>query len=194
MSMIRRSSPFGELLSLRQAMDRLFEESYVRPRGGSSGEAEGQTLALDIYDTPEAIVVEAALPGVRPDDVEITATGNTLTITGRHSTERKTDESGYYFQEIRRGTFSRTVTLPDNVRTDGASANFENGLLRLAIPKAEETKPRQIPISPTTEGSARSVGSGTGEGAGMQTEASGNAQAGTDGGPSTWGPETAHSV
>ena len=167
MSLTRRTSPFGELLSLRQAMDRLFEDSYVRPRtwAGAGAESENLNLPLDIRATPSELVVTAALPGVKPEDVDITVTGDTLTITGRSQQENRTEEEGYLYQEIRRGTFSRSVTLPAELRTEDASARFENGMLTLSIPKAEQAKPRQIKISPTSDASsARKVGSGsTGE-------------------------------
>ena len=157
MTLIRRSSPFGELLSLRQAMDRLFEDSFVSPRSGiGTGE---QSLALDVYTTTDALVVEAALPGVKPDDVNISVLGDTLTISGSVQDEQKRDEDGYSYREIRRGAFNRTVTLPTGLKTDAATASFENGLLRLSFPKAEEAKPRQIQIKPsvTTEGKATPV-------------------------------------
>ena len=151
MSIVRRTSPFGEMLSLRQAMDRLFEESIVRPRSLVFESTENPWLPLDIHTTPDALVVEAALPGVRPDDVEITVTGDALTINGTSSSESQSEEHGYLMREIRRGTFSRTVTLPADLKTEAASAGFEHGLLRLSIPKAEAARPRQIRITPTTE-------------------------------------------
>ena len=149
MSLARRSSPFGELLSLRQAMDRLFEDSYVRPGGGYSG-AEEQPLPLDVLATDDALIVRAALPGVKPDDVEITLTGDMLAITGEFRDEREQKGEQYLFQELRRGRFTRSVSLPSDLDRDGATASFENGLLTLRIPKAAETRPRQIRITPTT--------------------------------------------
>lgn len=151
MSLIRRTSPFGELLSLRQAMDRLFEDSYVRSPSGSGAGADN-ALAVDAYTTPDALVVEAALPGVKPEDVEISLLGDTLTISGKTGSETSSDEEGYSYREIRRGSFSRTLSLPAGLNADGATAKFENGLLRLSIPKAEESRPRQIRITPTSNG------------------------------------------
>jgi len=152
MSMARRPSPFGELLSLRQAMDRLFEDSYLRSRGEPYGNVEAMALPLDIYGTPDAVVVEAALPGVRPEDVDITVFGNTLTITGTSFDQRSTEEPDYIYQELRRGTYSRTVALPNNLDTHASTATFDHGMLRLSIPKAPEAKPRQIRITPSFEG------------------------------------------
>ena len=174
MTLIRRSNPFGELMSLRQAMDRLFEDSFVNPRNGI-GSSE-QPLALDVYTTSDALVVEAALPGVKPDDVNISVLGDTLTISGSSQDEQSRDEDGYSYREIRRGSFSRTVTLPNGLKTDAATANFENGLLRLSFPKAEEAKPRQIQIKPTTttEGQATPVSKPKAVGAGQASQKQGS--------------------
>jgi len=150
MTLIRRSSPFGELLSLRQAMDRLFEDSFVKPRDWLAA-AEGGSLPLDIYSTRDALVVKAALPGIRPEDVEITLTGDALTISGTYRDEReRSRDGGWVVQELRRGTFTRTVSVPAELQGDKATASFENGLLTLTIPKIEQAKPRQIRIMPTT--------------------------------------------
>jgi HSP20 family protein len=159
MTIIRRTNPLGELVSLRQAMDRLFEDSFVRPGSNFSG-GEHQ-LALDIRTSGDALVVEAALPGVKPEDVDISVLGDTLTISGSQRADERRDEDGYTYREIRRGSFSRTVTLPSGLKTDAASASFDNGMLTLRIPKAEEAKPRQIRIS------ASEV---TGDGEGAATE------------------------
>lgn len=151
MTLSRRPSPFGELVSLRQAMDRLFEDSFVRPRGWGSQLLESTALPLDVSVTPDELVVEAALPGVSPDDVEITVENGTLSIRGEYRSERKEGEGDYLIREIRRGEFSRSVALPSGVEPDKASASFDNGVLTLRIPKAEQVKPRQIRIS--TDGS-----------------------------------------
>jgi HSP20 family protein len=157
MTLIRRPNPFGELLSLRQAMDRLFEDSYVRPRSG--GSTDEHALALDIYADADALVVEAALPGVKPEDVDISVLGDTLTISARTGQDTSRNDDGYSYREIRRGVFSRTVTLPGGLRADDATASFENGLLRLSIPKAAEAKPRQIQIKPNAEAQATELAS-----------------------------------
>ena len=139
-------------------MDRLFEDSYVRPRDWAGGTAT-QALPLDIHATKDALVVEAALPGIKPEDVDITITGDTLSITGSSSREERREEGGYLYQELQRGAFSRTVTLPADLDTENAQANFENGLLTLTIPKAEQAKPRQIKVSASSDG-ARDVSPG----------------------------------
>jgi HSP20 family protein len=165
MTLIRRNSPFGELLSLRQAMDRLFDDSFIRPGALSEGQSP---LAVDVYSNEDAIVIEAALPGVRPEDVDISVLGETLTISARTNEERQSEESGYSYREIRRGSFSRSLSLPGGLNADAATASFEHGMLKLAIPKAEEAKPRQIKINPS--GDARSIGQGGHDGNGSSQD------------------------
>jgi HSP20 family protein len=160
MTIVRRPSPFGELLSLRQAMDRLFEDSFVRPHAWGSNPLEGSTLPLDVSSTADELVVEAALPGVKPDEVDITIENGTLTIRGQTASERREGEGDYLVQEIRRGEFSRSVTLPSGLEPDKATASFDNGVLTLRVPKAEQVKPRQIRIAPTTNGRPTSAEGG----------------------------------
>lgn len=153
MTLVRRTSPLGELVSLRQAMDRLFEDSFVRPRGawGFTGET-GTSLPLDVTNTPDALLVEAALPGVRPEDVEITVEDGTLTIRAESASERQETQGETIISEIRRGSMSRAVSLPSGLEADKATATFEHGILRLSFPRAEAVKPRQIRINPTIDG------------------------------------------
>jgi HSP20 family protein len=152
MTIVRRPSPLGELVSLRQAMDRLFEDSFVRPRSfGYPGDGNA-ILPLDITSTADALVVEAALPGIRPEDVEITIEDGTLTIRGESRQERQAAEGEALVNEIRRGSVSRAIALPSGLEPDKATATFEHGVLHLDIPRAEAVKPRQIRISPTTDG------------------------------------------
>ena len=154
MTIVRRPSPFGEMMTLRQAMDRLFDDEY-RPFRFLNGGYDGPALPLDVTTDADALTVEAALPGVKPEDVDITVENGTVTITGRTAQARKAEEGSYLLQEIRRGEFSRSVTLPNGLEPDKAEATFEHGVLRLRIPKAEQVKPRQIKISPVTEGNGK---------------------------------------
>jgi HSP20 family protein len=150
MTIVRRPSPFGELLSLRSAMDRLFEDGS-RPHPWASLFDGGPGLPLDVTATTDEVRVEASLPGFRPEDVEITVENGILTIAGQTKEERNEGEGNYLLQEIRRGSFSRSVALPTGLEPDKATATFENGVLTLRIPKAEQLKPRQIRISPTID-------------------------------------------
>jgi HSP20 family protein len=163
MTVVRRPSPFGDFLSLRQAMDRLFEESFVSPRTWT-GSGESQLVPMDCYATADELVIEAQLPGVKPDEVEITVEGNVLTIAGDTKSERKVEEGSTVFQEIRRGRYSRSLTLPNGLEPDRATAEFEDGMLTLRIPKAEQVKPRQIKINADGQKAAgTNPSSGSGE-------------------------------
>jgi HSP20 family protein len=102
---------------------------------------------MDVVASDGEIVVEAILPGVKPDEVDITVEGNALTIAGDTTTATSQTEGSVLLKEIRRGRFSRTLTLPDGLEPDKATATFEDGVLTLRIPKAEQVKPRQIKIT-----------------------------------------------
>lgn len=167
MTIVRRPSPFGELVSLRQAMDRLFEDSFVRPRMWAGQALESSSLALDARLNADELLVQASLPGVKPEDVEITIENGTLTITGATRSESREESDQYLMQEIRRGNFARSVTLPNGLEVDKAQATFENGILSLRIPRAEQVKPRTIRISPTTDGSASSITTQPADGTGQ---------------------------
>ena len=143
---IERCHPFTELMSLRQAMDRLFEDSFVRPSRALEALSEVAAPALDIYQTPSTVVVKATLPGLKPEDLSIDVTGETLTIKGEHKAEQEIKKEDYLYQERRYGTFSRSVVLPSGLKTDKTEATMEDGVLTLTIPKAEEAKPKTIKV------------------------------------------------
>ena len=149
MTIARRPTPFGELLSLRTAMDRLFEDSFVRP-AWAGGTLDTTPFPLDVRMTPDDLVVEGQLPGVKPGDVEITVENGRLTIRGTAASEEERQDGDFLVREIRRGSFDRTVALPTGLEADKATATFEDGVLTLRIPKAEQVKPRQIRITPST--------------------------------------------
>jgi HSP20 family protein len=151
MTIVRRPSPLRDMLSMRTAMDRFFDDDY-RPLHWLTGGFDGPALPLDVTTNADSVTIEAALPGTRPEDVDITVENGTVTITGKTADERSAEEGSYVVQEIRRGSFSRTVALPNGLEPDKAKATFEHGILRLEIPKAEQLKPRQIKISPVSNG------------------------------------------
>jgi HSP20 family protein len=140
-------------MSLRSAMDRLFEDSFVRRPLGAGFESLA-SLPVDVTRTADELVVEAALPGIKPEDVEITVEDGTLAIRGEFRNERSEGEGETLVSEIRRGSVARAITLPTGLEPDKATATFEHGVLTLRIPKAEAVKPRQIRISPTVEGTS----------------------------------------
>ncbi len=140
---ISRWEPFGELVTLRDAMDRLFEDSFVRP-GRTSRHEHAMALPVDAYATESELVITASIPGVDPDDVHITIEGDTLTIKGEF--KPPLENVNYLFQERRFGPFYRQLQINIPVQADKAEASFDKGVLTLTIPKAEELKPRQIKV------------------------------------------------
>ena len=154
MTLVRRTSPLGELVSLRQAMDRLFEDSFVRPRSWAFGNFDSYGFPVDVTNGTDSITVEASLPGFKPEDVDITVENGVLSINAETRSERQEGEGETLVQEIRRGRVSRTIALPTGIEPDRATATFEDGVLKLQIPKAEAVKPRQIRINATTNATA----------------------------------------
>lgn len=140
---ISRWEPFSELVSLRDAMDRLFEDSFVRPGGARTGE-RALTLPVDAYATEGELVITASIPGVDPKDVKITIEGDMLTIQGE--IKPPVENVNYLFQERRYGPFYRQLQINIPVQADKAEATFDKGVLTLTIPKAEVVKPRQIKV------------------------------------------------
>lgn len=141
-----RWNPWREAMTLREATNRLLEDSFVRPRRGwGAGTVEQPyQLPLDVYTTPEEIVIAASLPGLTTDEVDISLEGDSLTIRGK--LRAPLENVDYLFRERPYGTFSRTLTLNVPVAADKAEAVFENGVLTLTLPKAEETKPKVIKV------------------------------------------------
>lgn len=143
---IERWYPFTDLMSLRQAMDRLFEDSFVRPSRALTGPGEAEGPVLDVCQTSNEIVVKAALAGLKPEDVNIDITGDTLTIKGETKAEQEIKKEDYLYRERRYGAFSRSVILPSGLKSDKAEATMEDGVLRLTISKAEEARPKAISV------------------------------------------------
>jgi len=137
------------MVSLRDAMDRLFEESFLRPGLLGNNDSASGLMPLDMYETEDSVVVKAAIPGVKPEDIEVTVTGDLLSIKGefKSETEEKDEKRNYHRQERRYGSFSRQVALPASVNADGCEADFDNGVLTLKLPKAEEAKVKKVQIT-----------------------------------------------
>jgi len=142
---IIRWEPLREMVTLREAMSRLFDDSFVKPFAGLV-DAGGLALALDVMDTEDDVIVQATVPGVKLEDLDITVAGDVLTIRGEFKSEQKTEGAHYLRQERRYGAFERSVALPTTVVADKASTNFENGVLTLTLPKAEAVKPKTIKV------------------------------------------------
>ncbi len=146
MTNLVRWEPFRDLVSLREAMDHLFEESVVRPRAGWPVPVGADALAVDMYETDDAIVVKSAVPGVKADDLDISIVGDTLTIKGETKFEEEVKEENFIHRERSYGSFCRSLAIPFPVVAGKAEAEFENGVLTLTLPKAEEVKPKAIKV------------------------------------------------
>jgi HSP20 family protein len=125
---------------------RAWDESYFTPWAWRFFDGEALTPLVDVHQTDDDVVVTASLPGIKPEDVDITLTGRTLVISGELKADEQVEREQYVYRERRMGSFNRQIQLPVRVVGEKAEATFENGLLRLPIPKAEESKPRSIEI------------------------------------------------
>jgi HSP20 family protein len=146
MANLTRWDPYQDMLSLREAMNQLLEESFVRPtlarsNGGSF------TPALDVSETAEAYIVEAAVPGLKAENLDVTLENGVLSIKGEVKQETEEQKRNFHRIERRFGSFVRTIGLPTAVKADAINATLTDGVLRLEIPKAEEVKPRKISVA-----------------------------------------------
>lgn len=174
--MVNRFPAAEEFVSLRDAMDRLMAESVVAGpfrslwSGGPAAEsgAARMALPLDVYATQDEVVLIAAAPGLRPEDLEITIDRGTVTLRGQMPNVAQAEETKgatWYLHELPHGRFQRSVSLPIEVDGGAADATFEHGVLRLRLPKAEQARPRQIKV--------RSLANGTGHSEAITPGASG---------------------
>ena len=138
---VTRWDPFADMLPLRDAMSRLFEESYIRPDGFGIAPA----VELDVYAEGEGYVIEAALPGLAPESIEVTVLGNQVTLRGDYPAAPEGRQ--YLFRERAGGRFERTVTLGSDLDADKVQARYEHGVLRLTVPKAESARPKRVAIA-----------------------------------------------
>lgn len=144
--MLTRYDPVQEMLSLRNVVDRLFDSGLGQMENSTRPLAWG--LPLDVVETDEAFIVKASIPGINPDQVEVTFTDNVLTLKGEVKAEQEARETRYHLRERRFGSFARSITLGARIDGDKIQAEYEHGVLTLTLPKAEELKPRQITVNP----------------------------------------------
>jgi HSP20 family protein len=144
MTLMRRYPPLGDV-TLRDAIDRLFDERFMRPLWRWDGERP-TSPALDVYTTQEAVIARVALPGVKPEDVDVAIADDMVTIRGSFEEQKETTDAGYLHKELSRGAFSRSFVLPTPVKAEAATATFQDGLLTLNMPKTEEVKPRHVKV------------------------------------------------
>jgi len=144
MSNLTRWEPVREIMTLREAMDRLFDDAFTRPISMSAGSV---VPVIDLYQTEDEVIVKASLPGLKSEDLHISVTADVLTLSGEFKQESDKKAANYHIREHRYGSFERSVMLPTDVQTDKAKADFENGVLIISLPKAESVKPKTININ-----------------------------------------------
>jgi HSP20 family protein len=140
-----RWTPFGELQTLADRMNRLMGDAFRTVEGeGELGSA--WYPVVDIYEKGDDLVLEAELPGLKKDELDVRVENNVLTLRGQRKREHETKENGYVRTERAYGTFTRSFTLPTTVAVDKINATYKDGVLTLTLPRAEEAKPKQIPV------------------------------------------------
>ena len=146
MSNLLRWDPLRELNNLRDNMNRILEEGLLASVGATA-------IPVDMYETDTEVIIETGpFPGVRPENIEVSITGNVLTLKGTLEKDiDKTEGAAYIRKERRMGDFSRSVTIPRSIKAEKATANYKSGLLIITIPKAEDARPKVINIEPTNE-------------------------------------------
>jgi HSP20 family protein len=143
--MIRRWDPFREMMVLRNSMDRVADrELALAPENWKSF---NWSVALDVVESEDEYLVKASLPGIDPEDLEITFDDNLLTLKGEVKEEQEIEEAHYHLRERRYGSFTRSIRMPAGIESDKIVANYDKGVLELHLPKAEEIKPKKITIS-----------------------------------------------
>ncbi len=144
---ITRFTPMTDFVSLREAMDRLFEDSFIRPTTWT-GLAAGQiAVPVDLWETNDAYHLRADLPGIAPDAIDINVTADTVAFSGETKASTDVASDGWLRQERRVGKFQRSFTLPVQIDPNKVQANFQHGVLELVLPKADQVKPRTIKVN-----------------------------------------------
>jgi HSP20 family protein len=144
MTKMTRWEPFREMRRMHDMLDQLMDRSLIDYTDDMEGSSS--YMPIDVYQTDENIIVKASAPGIKPDDLDISITGDTLTIQGESTQETEDKSAQYYLRERRASRFSRTITLPTMVKAEEAEAEFEHGVLTLTLPKVEEVKPKTITV------------------------------------------------
>ena len=146
---IVRWEPYRDLVTAQRDFDRLFRDAFSSQRGETELSTRSWAPPVDIYETEDAIVLKAELPGVDPKDVDVRVEDNTLFLKGERKFEKEVKEQNYHRVERSYGSFARSFSLPNSISTDKVTAEFKDGLLTLTMPKREEAKPKTIKIDVT---------------------------------------------
>ena len=146
MSNLTRWEPMREMVSLRDAMDRLLSDAFTRPWSSAGGQMRSILPPIDMWQDENSVFVRAALPGLKAEDVQISVAGDMLTLRGEYGQKEERSDEHYQMRENVSGSFERSLLLPALVVADKAKAEFEDGVLTITLPKSEETKPKTITV------------------------------------------------
>lgn len=145
MAHIVRWDPMRDMISLRDAMDRMLKEGFLRAPVPFASWAEG-AMAVDMYETGDSVVVKATVPGVKPEDIQVSVAGDTLTIKAESKVGEEVKRENYLRRERRHSSYCRSVALPGGLQSDKAEADYTDGVLTLTFPRADEVKPKTIKV------------------------------------------------
>jgi len=143
MAKLARWNPIKEVLDLRDDFDRFIERFFSKDFEIWEGQRE---FNVDIYEDADNVVIKAEIPGVNKEDISVSLTEDTVTISGKKSEEKKVEKENYYRKEIRTGSFSRSFTLPCAVDKEKVKATYKNGILEIVLPKSEKEKAKEVKI------------------------------------------------
>jgi HSP20 family protein len=141
--MLTRWDPFQEMLNLRRTVDRLFDNASA---DSVWAQPTAWGLAVDVVENKDDFIVKASVPGINPDDLDVSYTDDILTIKGEIKSDNEVKDNQFHLRERRYGSFSRSISLPTKIKADAIEASYQNGVLSLRLPKAEEVKPKRISI------------------------------------------------
>jgi HSP20 family protein len=148
MANLTRWDPYNDMISLRDAMDQLLENALISFGRTTGGQRSSMAFAfpVDITEQDDHYIVKASLPGIKPEDLDITVQDNLLTIQGEMQAEEEKKEERYHLRERRWGSFARSIALPTGVDANNVQAEYENGILTLTLPKSQEARPKHISV------------------------------------------------
>ncbi|MDD5370537.1 MAG: Hsp20/alpha crystallin family protein [Anaerolineaceae bacterium] len=153
MATLTRWDPYREMVNFRKVVNRMLEDPFYT-QGPDWDQSMSWDLPLDVVEKPDEYIIKASLPGINPDDLDITYNNNMLTIRGEMKSDSEHKEGDYLLQERRFGSFQRTVSLPETIKDTDIEAHYHDGVLTLTLPKTEEVKPKRIAIK---SGSSKKV-------------------------------------
>jgi HSP20 family protein len=154
MTVLTRFEPFRELSTLQERINRAFRESYNGSQQDDSLTTSSFAPAVDVYEDEHQVTLKIEVPGIDEKDIDVQVENNTLTVHGERKIEKEEKEENYRRVERQYGSFTRTFTLPTTVDTEKVSANYDKGVLKIALPKKAEAKPKQIKVNVTSANAA----------------------------------------